>query len=52
MVKPGVDHDDTAPTEGDHFLKCPGCGEWFDMRDLDQVIDHIHDGDFDIVIED
>jgi hypothetical protein len=26
----------------------PGCGQWFDMRDLRQVFEHIHDaGDAD-----
>jgi CRISPR/Cas system type I-B associated protein Csh2 (Cas7 group RAMP superfamily) len=28
--------------ETDHFMKCPGCGEWFDMRDLGQVFTHVH----------
>jgi hypothetical protein len=26
-------------------MKCPGCGEWFDMRDLGQVLAHFHDAD-------
>jgi hypothetical protein len=30
----GVDPDGVAQTESDHFMKCPGCGEWFDMRYL------------------
>jgi hypothetical protein len=34
----GIDADGIAQTETDHFMKCPGCGEWFDMRDLDQVL--------------
>jgi hypothetical protein len=25
-------------------MKCPGCGRWFDMRDLGKVAEHIHDG--------
>jgi hypothetical protein len=33
----GVDADGIAKTEADPFMKCPGCGEWFDMRDLGQV---------------
>jgi hypothetical protein len=24
-------------------MKCLGCGQWFDMRDLGQVAEHIHD---------
>jgi uncharacterized C2H2 Zn-finger protein len=38
MVKPGIDADGIAQTEADHFMKCPGCGQWFDMRDLGQVL--------------
>jgi hypothetical protein len=29
---------------GRHFEKCPVCSQWFDMRDLAQVAEHIHDG--------
>jgi hypothetical protein len=35
--------DGAAQTEADHFMKCPGCGEWFDMRGLGQVLAHVHD---------
>jgi hypothetical protein len=45
----GVDADGVAQTEADHFMKCPGCGQWFDMRDLGQVLEHVHDGDIEIV---
>jgi hypothetical protein len=38
----GVDPDGIAETEADHFMRCPG-GEWFDMRDLGQVLAHVHD---------
>jgi uncharacterized C2H2 Zn-finger protein len=48
MLKPGIDADGVAQTESDHFMKCPGCGEWFDMRELAQVFKHIHDGDVDL----
>ena len=48
MPKPGIDADDLARTEADHFMLCPCCGRWFDMRELDQVAEHIHDGDFEI----
>jgi hypothetical protein len=30
------------------IVKCPGCSQWFDMRDLGQIIGHIHDADIDI----
>jgi len=28
MIARGVDADGIAETEADHFMKCPGCGEW------------------------
>lgn len=31
-------------SELDHFMKCPVCGEVFDMRNLGQAMEHIHDG--------
>jgi hypothetical protein len=30
-------------------MKCPGCGEWFDMHDLGQVLAHVHDAKIEIV---
>jgi hypothetical protein len=41
----GFDPDGVAETEADHFMKCPGCGEWFDMRDLGQVLAHVHEAE-------
>jgi hypothetical protein len=26
--------------EAEHFLRCPACGGWFDIRDLAQVVAH------------
>lgn len=26
--------------EAEHFIKCPACGGWIDMRDLGSVFDH------------
>ena len=43
----GIDADGLAKSDADHFMECPGCGEWFDMRDLGQVFQHIHDGEID-----
>jgi hypothetical protein len=40
----GIDVDGVSQTEADHFMKCPACSQWFDMRDLAQVAEHIHDG--------
>jgi hypothetical protein len=31
-----------------HEMKCPGCGQWFDMRDLKQALAHLHDADVEI----
>ena len=27
-------------SEADHYMKCPTCGGYFDMRDLGQVFEH------------
>jgi hypothetical protein len=27
-------------SEADHFMQCPGCGGWFDMRDLGWALEH------------
>src|SRR4051812_45239584 len=26
-------------------MKCPACGQWFDMRDLMEVVKHVHNRD-------
>jgi hypothetical protein len=44
----GRDLDGIAETELDHFDNCPVCGALFDMRDLSQVLAHVHDADFGI----
>jgi hypothetical protein len=36
--------DPEAQAEIDHFGNCPHCGALVDMRDLRQVIAHVHDG--------
>ena len=28
--------------DSDHYMRCPGCEDWFDMRDLEQVMEHEH----------
>jgi hypothetical protein len=33
---------DIAQTETDHFGNCPVCGALVDMRDLAQVLAHVH----------
>jgi hypothetical protein len=49
MTKPGIDADGVAENEADHFMKCPGCDQWFDMRDLASVLVHVHDAEIEIV---
>jgi hypothetical protein len=44
----GRDADDVARTEAGHFMKCPGCGQWFNMRELGQVLAHVHDAEIEI----
>jgi hypothetical protein len=44
----GVDADGVAKTEADHFGNCPVCGAFVDMRDLGQVLAHVHDAEFEI----
>ena len=39
----GRDADGEARNELDHFGNCPHCGALVDMRDLGQVIEHVHD---------
>ncbi|WP_247281683.1 MULTISPECIES: hypothetical protein [unclassified Bradyrhizobium] len=47
-MEPGVMTDDGKPsgwqprTERDHFIRCPICGKMLDMRDLGEVISHLH----------
>jgi hypothetical protein len=43
MIVRGVDADGIAETEAGHYMECPGCREWFDMRDPNQVAGHVHD---------
>jgi hypothetical protein len=36
--------DAEAQIEIDHYGSCPHCGALVDMRDLKQVIEHVHGG--------
>jgi transcription initiation factor IIE alpha subunit len=36
--------DAEAQSEMNHYGNCPHCGALVDMRDLRQVIEHVHDG--------
>jgi hypothetical protein len=44
----GFDPDGVAETEADHFGNCPICGAYLDMRDLHQVLAHVHDAEIEI----
>ena len=44
----GVDAGGIPQTEADHFITCPGCAKWFDMRALAQVLAHAPDGNIEI----
>ena len=42
MTRPGRDIVGGAKTELDHFGNCPICCALIDMRDLAQVMEHVH----------
>jgi hypothetical protein len=44
MSKPGKPFRWTPQTEQDHFIRCPICHKWFDMRKLEEAFEHVHDG--------
>ena len=44
----GIDPDGIAETEADHFGNCPACGAFIDMRDLGQVLAHVHDAEIEM----
>jgi hypothetical protein len=44
----GIDADGIAETEADHFGNCPVCGAYLDMRDLAQMLAHVHDAEIEI----
>jgi hypothetical protein len=45
---PGVDPDAVAESEADHFGNCSVCGALLDMRDLAQLLAHVHDAETEI----
>jgi len=44
----GIDADGIAEAEADHFGNRPVCGAYLDMRDLGQLLAHIHDQEIEI----
>jgi len=45
----GFDPDGTAESEADHFGNCPVCGALLDMRDLAQMLAHVHEQEIEII---
>ena len=33
-------YDASKPEDKQHFMRCGGCGEWIDKRDLDEIFSH------------
>jgi hypothetical protein len=48
MTKPSIDIDHPDRPEIEHFGNCPVCGALVDMRDLSQVLAHVHGAEFEI----
>jgi hypothetical protein len=44
----GIDADGIGETEADHFGNCPVCGALIDMRDLGQILAHMHDAEIEV----
>jgi hypothetical protein len=44
----GFDPDGVANTEADHFGNRPVCAAYIDMRDLAQILAHVHDAETEI----
>jgi hypothetical protein len=44
----GFDPDGIANSKADHFGNCPVCGALLDMRDLAQMLTHVHDVEIEI----
>lgn len=38
--------------QNNYFLTCPKCQAPFDMRDLRQVLEHLHGGEVEIILKD
>jgi hypothetical protein len=41
-MKPGIDSENPDRPEIEHFGNCDVCGALVDMRDLSQLMDHMH----------
>jgi CRISPR/Cas system type I-B associated protein Csh2 (Cas7 group RAMP superfamily) len=39
-IPPGRPRGEPPANEADHFIQCPVCRTWIDMRDLGQVLEH------------
>jgi hypothetical protein len=45
----GSDGDGVAQIEADHSGKCPVCSQFFNMRDLAQIVEHMHDSEIEVL---
>jgi hypothetical protein len=52
MPKSGTDADDAVRPEIEHFANCTVCGDLIDMRDLLQVLAHLHGAEIEIGVGD
>jgi hypothetical protein len=48
-VVPLVPHPAIARAKADYHIKSPVCSQWFDMHDLAQVVEHIHDSEVEVL---
>ncbi|MCK1284347.1 hypothetical protein IVB41_10505 [Bradyrhizobium sp. 44] len=42
MFREGKPAGPTSQSECEHFIRCPVCGKMLDMRELGDVLDHLH----------
>jgi hypothetical protein len=42
MFREGKPEGPAPESERDHFIRCTICGKMLDMRDLGDVLDHLH----------
>lgn len=42
MFREGKPLGPAPQSEREHFMRCPVCGKMLDMRDLGDVLDHLH----------
>jgi hypothetical protein len=48
-LPPDTDANVVAQCEADYFVKCPICSQLFEIRNLAQVVEHIHGSEIDVL---